>query len=361
MNGVAEIPLAGRPLTVGVATDPDSRRPLVLRNFFAGQENRLCEVAVRAALERPANGFNPLYFYGPPLSGKSHLAQGIVAKWRSDKRTTKIVNRTAADFSWEYAAAIENRSLEEMTEEYRTADLLVLENLHHLAGKTAAQLELTRTIDGLISRGGRLVITALELPQKTPGLAPQLRSRCASGLCVPVALPAESARREILRQLARFRGMRFGEDVLESLAEGLAGNVRELLSALVQLESEYGASDVSLESVTEFLRHRESTHQPRLEEIAKRVAAHFGVTSRELRGRSRRTTIVTARSVIVYLTRSYTNLSLKKIGAYFGNRDHTTMLHAMRRAEDRIKNDHEFRQAVEQLSDQLGGKKRIAK
>lgn len=349
MNGVLWIPLPGRPLSAGNSHRAQAGRTLVLRHFIAGPENRLTEVAVHAALAGEHGHYNPLVFYGPPSTGKSHLALGIAAEWRRRDPTALVICRTANDFAWEYAAAVENRSLDEMLQNYHQASLLVVEDLHHLAGKQAAQLELARLIEALWKNSTQVILTAQQMPQALTSLAPSLRSRASAGLAIPLRTPGEAARRQILSELATLRGLALASDATDLLARSMAGTVRDLLSALITLEATGNSTHISTDAVRSFLDQQAHRPQPSIEAIATEVARHFGIALGDLRSASRRQTVATARSVAVYLARELTDSSLKRIGQFFGNRDHTTMLHACRRAEQRIEQDAETRRTIEQL------------
>jgi len=354
MNGVFSIPLAGRPLTASSRASGKRARPLALRGFFAGPENPLVEIGVHAALDshQQHRRFNPLVFYGPPSTGKSHLALGIASQWRSRDPQAHVVCRAAADFVWELAAAQENRGLSQMQREYRSSDLLVIEDLDHIAGKTSAQHELARTIEAVLQRDGQVILTATRLPRAIPGLTTMLRSRCSAGLAVPLTIPSPATRRQILVHLAALRGLDLSSEVIDLFVLHVAGTVRDMLGALIAIEASSDSLSLSVDSVQQYLESRASC-EPDLRTITTKTARHFELKSADLRSPSRRQAITAARSVAVFLARDLTDLSLKRLGQFFGNRDHTTMLHACRRAEQQISSNPEIRDAVESLRQQL--------
>ena len=180
-------------------------------HFFAGPENRLVEVAVRSVVEEQINGYNPLVFYGPSGTGKSHLAHGLAAAWKARDRRQRVVCTTAVDFARELADAIETQGVDEFRAKHRGAALLVVEDLGMLAtrksGKLNAQEELIHTLDALVAEDRWVVVTASAAPAALPGILPALQSRLTAGLLIPLAPPGVEARLAIFEQLAALRNI----------------------------------------------------------------------------------------------------------------------------------------------------------
>ena len=219
-------------------------------HFIAGPENRLVEVAVRSAVEGPGNGYNPLVFYGPSGTGKSHLAHGLAAAWKARDRRQRVVCTTAVDFARELADAIETQAVDEFRTKHRGADFLVVEDLGMLAtrklGKLSAQEELIHTLDAMVAEERWMVVTVGRLPAALPGILPALQSRLMGGLLVPLSPPGVEARLAILEQLAAIREIPLPAAVARVLAEGLAATAPELAGSLVQLAAARRFSQRSL-------------------------------------------------------------------------------------------------------------------
>ena len=352
VSGVVSIPLAGRPLDLHERAPGDRSSPVTLHQFLAGPENRLVEVAVRSVFEHPLATYNPLVFYGPSGTGKTHLARGLETAWKARyHRRRRVQYTTATDFARELADAIETQAMDDLRTKYRTAALLVFEDVGRLAGKPAAQAEFLHTCDALLAAGSRLVATAAAAPAELPGIVPGLQSRLAGGLSVPLLPPGPEARLAILRRLAAVRGVDLPRDAAELLANGLSATVPELFGAVVQLEvsARLRGGCIDVEMVESFLARRNGSRQPPLQQIAALTAKYFSVKLADLRGPSRRRLVVTARDVAMYLARRWTGESLKQIGEFFGGRDHSTVMHGCRKIEGLLKTDAGVRQAVQCL------------
>jgi chromosomal replication initiator protein len=270
---------------------------------------------------------------------------------------SRVAYTTAVDFAREMADAFETQSVEDFRLLYRGANLAVFEDVAELAAKPAAQEELTRTLDAVIEQGGQVVVTAAAAPHDIAEFPPALQSRLLAGLCVPLALPGPDTRLAILQRWLNLREVEMAESILKLLAAGLAGTVPELLGAMLQLElpARDKGRPINAHQIRDFLSQRDSTLRPKLRDIATLTARHFTLRLGDLRGSSRRRPVVTARDVAIYLCRQLTRESLSRIGAYFGGRDHTTVLHACRKAEELLQADPAIRQAVDRLQRNFSG------
>ncbi len=352
MNGITKIPLSGRPLVC----DADSARGRCrLQEFFAGPENHLVEAAVHAVFDDEPDGYSPLVFYGPTAVGKSHLARGLAAEWRSLNHGSRVEYTAAADFAEEFDEAIETRAVDEFREKYRSLSMFVCEDIELLAGTTltgtAVQDEFIHTLDALLSSGGRIVVTACSAPHGLSTLLPGLRSRLTSGLTVPLRMPGKEVRLVLLRHLAMVCSIDIIEAALRLLADGLSTTVPELFAVLVHLDESARPTTrgIDAESVRCYLASRNGSRTPALDELAVAAARYFSLKLSELRSQSRRKSVVTARNVAVYMARRLTNTSFQQIGRYFGGRDHTTVMHGYYKLEAMLKVDPAMRGAVEQL------------
>jgi chromosomal replication initiator protein len=355
VDGVVDIPLPGRPLEFA-AEQGDAVPPC---HFLAGPENRLVEVAVRSVVEEQQNGYNPLVFYGPSGTGKSHLAHGLAAAWKARDRRLRVVCTSAVDFARELADAIETQGVDEFRAKHRGASLLVVEDLGMLAsgksGKLNAQEELIHTLDALVAENHWVVVTASVAPTALPGILPALQSRLTAGLTIPLAPPGLEARLAILEQLAAVRNIPLPTPVARVLAEGLIGTAPELAGSLLQfaVPSEFESVELNVDSAKKYIVHRGSRRPPTLHEIALATARHFSLRLSDLRSPVRRRALVVARGVAIYLARRLTNDSLEQIGSYFGGRDHSTVMHSCRKTEELLVNDPAVLEAVEQLQKTL--------
>jgi len=351
VNGVFSIPLPGEPLAAEPETATGLHRSAGLREFIAGPENALLRAAVDEFLSTPGTTYNPLVFVGSSGTGKSHLARGIALEWHRRRPAAAVLCIDAADFAREFALAVETQGTVAFRSRYRGCELLVLEDLAHLDDKPAAQQELIPTLDTLIESGGHAVVTAPAAPAELGFLLPALRGRLSAGLVVPLVRPGLPVRTEILQRLAIQRDLVLTKSALLRLAQSLEATVPELAGALMFLQAAKDGCDQAIgeTQVAEYLASREARPQPTLRTIASQTAKHFALKLTELRSPSRRRTVATARNVAMFLARELTADSLVQIGGYFGGRDHATVLHGCRRAEELLQTDQQTQQAVARL------------
>jgi chromosomal replication initiator protein len=367
-ESVVTIPFRGQPLPRDPRLDGDG--PTTVGPFFAGRENLLVEPAIEDVLCRQPAVYNPLVLCGPSGTGKSHLARGIAAAWQGRYPGQRVVSTVAVDFARGLAEAIEAQSIEDFRAHWRGADLAVFEDVADLAGRGAAQEELIRTLDVLLEDGAQVVVTARSAPAGLDGLSPALRSRLMAGLSVPLSSPGPDSRRAVLRQWSKLRRLDLADAIVELLVDGLEGTVPELVGAMVQLEvpARHAARPIDAVTVRRFLAKRPRAGRPQIRDIAAATARHFSLKLGDLRGAARRRPVVAARDVAMFLTRQLTKETLQGIGQYFGGRDHSTVLHGCRKAEQLLQSDPAIRQAVDQLCRRLqpqsagiGSAKRVGK
>jgi chromosomal replication initiator protein len=353
VDGVVTIPVPGQLLSCDLGPHGDLNSPFSLPVFLAGPENGLAEVGMRAVLEDRPRGYSPLLLYGPSGSGKSHLARGLAAERRRMSPSQRVVCITAVDFAQRLAEAIDTQATDDLRERYRKADLLVIEDIGELGDQRAAQEELIPTFDALLQEDKWLMVTASAPPSALPQLLPALRGRLVGGLSIPLALPRPATRRVILRRLAELRRIDLSEPAAQILANGISSTVPELFEVLMELAGlrQGNASRVDAQTVRWYLANRRGPKEPRLHDIALATARYFSLEVSDLRSRSRRQEVVTARGVAAYLARQLTGQSLDQIGCYFGGRDRTTVMHGYRKTENLMKTNSAIRQAVAQLQE----------
>jgi chromosomal replication initiator protein len=349
-SGVVEIPLAGTHLESG-NTPFFLGTPFALPEFVVGPENHLVEAVVSAILDGASQSYSPLVVCGPTSSGKTHLVGGLFHAWKNAYPRRPALFVTASDFTREFREAVETKMEDQFHAPYARAQLLVLDNLEQLAGRHPAQQALTAMIDRQASSGGWVVVTSRSPPSQIPGLVAGLQARLTAGLLLRLALPGVETRAAILNRVAELRHLNVAETVLQTLAEGLVAPVPELIGALVQLEAEARLEGLSptVAAAKRLLAARRDARQPTLATVAKIAAKHYGVSVAQLRSASRQRAMVSARNMAMYLARSTTQNSLNRIGAYFGNRDHTTVSHGCRKVEECMESDPAVRKTAEQL------------
>jgi len=346
---------------------------LPLKQIVIDGENQLILAALNALLENNVE-FSPLVVYGPSATGKTETINGLIQQRRflGKKKTpaNQIHQTTAIDFSRSLVDAIDTGSVADFRSKMRRLSVLFIDDLQNLEGKSATQQELILLIDHFEQRGKFLLLTSSVLPLEIPDFSSQLASRLAKGLSIKLGLPGKSARLEILKSLASYHRVSFTPEGLKLLAERFPVTALEMNHVIVQIAAERRVTDgkssvqsqpdnhgnnllLDTEWVTSFVNRQMEKKTPTVKNICSRVAKTYKLKNSDLTGSSRKSTVVRARGIAIYLSRKLTPISLEQLGKFFGRRDHTTVLHACRKTESLLKEDREIRSIVEKLKSQL--------
>lgn len=327
--------------------------------------------------------YNPLVLHGLPGVGKSTIARGVVARIaeqlsrsanvdpRGQDLRGQIVQLCGAEFARQYAAAVTARRVPVWRESIRQAALLVIEDLAPLAEKIAAQSELIHTIDAIANAGGKILVTSRQPVASIPKLVPGLLSRLAGGLCLAVPMPGPATRAALLLDFAAARRVRLQPGAARLLAEKhtltapeLSGALNDLVASLKDAKAPRRTSraagnfgqvvEIDVAAVRAYLKTRQQRNRVTLSDVARKAARYYGLKVADLRGASRRQSVVAARNLAMHVARQLTGESLSSVGEYFGGRDHTTVMHGCQRAQELTASDPLVRQAVLQVQADLG-------
>ena len=333
-----------------------SSEPITIGDFIIGAENRLTIAAIDELFCDSGRTYNPLVLVGISGVGKSLLAGAIADRWRREFTRQSIVETTAADFARDFAVAIQNEKLDAFRALYSAARLVIIDDLTQLVAKRAALAELASLIDAWLSLETQVVLTSKLPPDEIAAFPQRLIGRLTSGLVLSLALPGLETRREIIHRQASARGISIELAAVDLLADELPGTAPELLAALLDLQLNARTEKTSGAITPELVRAyfaRQKPGGPNLRGIASLTAKYFGLKVSDLTSPSRRRAVVTARGVAMYLARELTGKSLEQVGAHFGGRDHTTVLHSYRTTEKRLRTDPGTRKAVTDLRSKL--------
>jgi chromosomal replication initiator protein len=325
--------------------------------FVIGEANRFAHAAALAAAELPAQAYNPLFLHGPPGLGKTHLLHAIGNYVRRYGAELEVRYATVETFTSEFVDALRERRTADFKHAFRSADVLLIDDVQFLAGRERTREEFFHTFNALVESGRQLVLTCDKHPDELAGLEQRLAERFASGLVVKLEPPAHDARRAILEKRARLDGIEIDGDVLDELAAAVTSSVRALEAALIRLVA-YASLRGERPSPS-LARHlhgqlpADGCRRPDIPNILSATAEQFGVGRAELLARSRRPRIAAARQVAMYLARELTDHSLPEIGRGIGNRNHTTVLHAINRVEAELDGDEQLRGAVDSVRRRL--------
>ncbi len=339
----AEVPDAGRPAVsephgstapARIADRSGGLNPrYTFESFVTGSSNRFAHAAAIAAAEQPARAYNPLFIYGDSGLGKTHLLHAIGHYTRQLYPDHVIRYVSSEEFTNEFINSIQHDKGVVFKDRYRHVDLLLVDDIQFLSGKVQTQEEFFHTFNTLHNANKQIVVTSDLPPRQLPNFEDRMRSRFEWGLITDVQPPDLETRIAILRKKCALEGMQVPPDALEFIASRISSNIRELEGSLTRVTA-YAALNrvpVDLAATREVLRdiiadHSRPTITPEL--IMGETAGYFGITLDELTGPSRSRNLVTPRQIAMYICRELTDLSLPKIGAVFGGRDHTTVIHA---------------------------------
>ena len=321
---------------------PDFEAPLDPRftfdNFVVGKPNELAFAAARRVAESEAVPFNPLFLYGGVGLGKTHLMHAIAWHVRQKHPRRRVIYLSAEKFMYQFIRALRFRDTVAFKEQFRSVDLLMIDDVQFISGKDSTQEEFFHTFNALVDQGRQIIVSADKSPSDLEDIEERLRSRLGSGLVADIHATTYELRLGILEAKAERQGVELPQRVMEFLAHKITANVRELEGALnrVIAHSQLVGREIGLEMVQDILHDvlRASERRVSIEEIQKRVAEHFNIKVSDMHSARRARAVARPRQVAMYLSKQLTTHSLPEIGRKFGGRDHTTVMHAVRKIEE---------------------------
>jgi chromosomal replication initiator protein len=302
-------------------------------NFIVGSANRLAHAASLSVAERPGHAYNPLFLYGGVGLGKTHLMHAIGNQVAAKFPRKRVVYATSEKFTNEFITSIQQGKIDEFRARYRRIDLLLIDDIQFIADKERTQEEFFHTFNAIHEDGKQIVLSSDRPPKAILTLEERLRSRFEWGLIADLTAPDLETRIAILRAKAEEGAVPIGSEVIEFIARKVVSNIRELEGALNRIVAyaSMGAMPISIElaqAVLSNVLYNPKKRQITPERIAKAVSEYYGVALEQLRGQKRDKAIVMPRQIAMFLMREETDVSLLRIGAELGNRDHSTVLHA---------------------------------
>lgn len=329
-------------------------------NFVVGPSNNFAHAAARAVSESPARAYNPLFIYGGVGLGKTHLMQAI-GHFVLYQKKCRVCYTTCEMFTNDYIDALQKQAMPQFRKKYRGIDVLLIDDIHFLAGKDRMQEEFFHTFNALHDSHKQIVMTSDRPASEIQGIEQRLVSRFEWGLVTQLEAPDVETRIAILKRKQERLGLALPDHVLVFIAENIRANIRRLEGALVRISS-YLSLDprpVGLDQLQRILRDlldQEAVEEVRPEDVMRAVAEHFDVRLGDLTGKQRPQYIAYPRQVAMYLCRKMTRLSLPAIGSAFG-RNHATVLHACRAIDERMKTDPLLEKTIIAIKEKMSKKR----
>ena len=322
--------------------------------FVVGSNNRLAQAAAIAVAEMPAEAYNPLFLYGGVGLGKTHLIHAIGNQILKNDPSANLLYLTSEEFTNMVITAIEKHTNQELRDKLRYVDVLMVDDIQFIAGKTATQEEFFHTFNQLYNMKKQIIISSDRPPREIPTLEERLRSRFEWGLVADIGKPDYETRIAILNRKAEGERRPIPSDVISFIAENVQSNIRELEGALTRVTAlaDLNHSEVTLDLARESLGNIIQIRDPRritAQLIKQTVCSHYGVTVEDMDSTRRSREISDPRQIAMYLCREMTELSTTRIGAEFGKRDHTTVMHACEKIEESIEKDMKLRAEIQLL------------
>lgn len=342
------------PAQVDRGVHPQLRSDYIFENFVIGENNSFAANAAIAMAKNPGTAYNPCLIYGGVGLGKTHLMQAIGnLAWK--EKGCKIIYVTAESFTNEFVEAIKNNNSKAFKDKYRTADMLLIDDIHFLQKKIETQEELFHTFNALYDANKQIIFTCDRPVSELKNLSERLRSRFERGLNVDLQPPSYETRCAILSKKIESRGVSIPPEVINLIAKNISSNVRDLESSLTKLTAyaELTKRPVTLETAQQQLR--DSFGSPKqnnvtIETIQKVVAEYFSLSYTDLKGKKRTKAVSFPRQLAMYIAREITEYSTTELGMEFGGRDHTTVMHGCQKIEERLKAEPSLESTIQKLT-----------
>jgi len=322
-------------------------------NFVVGKPNELAFAASQRVAESEDVTFNPLFLYGGVGLGKTHLMHAIGWKIKEKSPDRKVIYLSAEKFMYQFVRALRYKDTSAFKEQFRSIDILMIDDVQFISGKDNTQEEFFHTFNALIEQNRQIVISADKSPSDLDGVQERLKSRLGCGLVADIHPTTYELRLGILIEKAQKRGVEIPSKVLEFLSHRIVSNVREMEGALNRLvaHATLVGTSITVETAQVVLQDllKSNNRKITIEEIQKKVAEHFNIRLTDMHSPRRSRSVARPRQIAMYLAKSITSRSLPEIGRKFGGRDHTTVMHAVKKIEELKQEDNNFNEDIDLL------------
>ncbi len=339
------------------SADLNLNRKYTFEEFVSGSSNQFAYAAAMAVANNPATTYNPLFIYGGVGLGKTHLVNAIGNAILKKTPQMRICYYTSEKFMNELINSLRYNRMDEFRNKFRSMDILLIDDIQFIAGKERTQEEFFHTFNALYESHKQIIVTSDKFPKDIPGLEERLRSRFEWGLIADIQAPDVETKLAILKMKAEQNSIKLPEDVALFLANSICNNVRELEGYLIRIGAYASLTSIpiSLEMARDVLKDIliEKNRELTVEEILKKVSLHFNIKVSDIKSAKRLKAVVLPRQIAMYISRQLTSSSYPEIGERFGGKDHSTIIHAIRKIEKLIEEDFQLKTTIENLKKEL--------
>jgi len=331
-------------------TNSNLNQKYTFEEFVSGSFNQFAYAAAMAVANNPATTYNPLFIYGGVGLGKTHLITAIGNALLKNRPEMRVCYYSSEKFMNELINSLRYAKMDEFRNKFRSMDILLIDDVQFIAGKERTQEEFFHTFNALYESHKQIVVTSDKFPKDIPGLEERLRSRFEWGLIADIQAPDVETKQAILKMKAEQNEIFIPNDVSLFLANSVTSNIRELEGYLIRIGAyaSLTSTDITIEMAKEVLKDIlvEKSREFSIEEIQKLVSNHFNIKLSDMRSPKRLKTIVLPRQIAMYLSRQLTSCSYPEIGDKFGGKDHSTIIHAIKKIEKNLIDDFQLRTTI---------------
>ncbi len=336
----------------------NAQEHLTFETFVTGKENEFAHAAALAIANNPAGAYNPFFLYGHSGLGKTHLINAIANKIRENHPEMVILYAKGDEFTSELIDAIKYNTQRQFKQKYRSADILLMDDVQFLSGRPSIQEEMFHTFDALYESGRQIILTSDRPPREIAVLEERLQSRFSMGLIADIQPPEYETRVAIIKRKAELYNLKMPDDVTELIATKIKNNVRELEGTIKKLKafnSLWGQTPtIALaKDAMEAIIKENANNAITPDMIIENVARYHNVTVDQIKGKKKDAPVVKPRQQAMYLIRELTQLSLPEIGNAMGGKNHTTVLHSIKKVEENIQKDPAFAKTIAELTENI--------
>ena len=328
---------------------------LTFESFIVGDSNQFAYTTAKSVAEKPGQLYNPLFLYGGVGLGKTHLLQAIGNYHIA--MGNKVIYTTLEQFMNSFTSHLRSQTMDRFREKFRECDLLLIDDIQFLSGKEQTQEEFFHTFNELYNANKQIVITADRAPNKIAGLVDRLKSRFEWGLMADIQPPGLETKIAIIQKKCELDGIRLNSDIIHFIATHMGDNIREIEGTIIKLNalSSMLNQEITLDFAQNAIKDqiKEKKESITIDDIVKIVSKELNVKPSDIKSKKRTKNVVDARRTAIYLARNLTPNSMPQIAMYFGMKDHTAISHAMKKINEIIENDENFKLLLDELSNKI--------